>query len=249
MYVNRHRGINGRGGGYSSSWIHASYRMRVYMVDGNYDSLSFRIIKLLNNKTTTNMSFFPKMIPVKGGTYLKGDVFDPNYKPNPQVVEDLEMSDCTIMFQEYDYFCEETGRSKPDDATWGRGERPVINVNWFDAVDYCNWLSEQQGLVPFYIVEKQGSEIVVADNPDPEAKYGYRLPTDTEWEYCAREGGKPVKYGNGKNEALSTEINFADTSPGGINRQQTIPCRELPPNALGFHQMSGNVWELTNTIY
>ncbi|WP_333641962.1 SUMF1/EgtB/PvdO family nonheme iron enzyme [Mesotoga prima] len=39
----------------------------------------------------------------------------------------------------------EKGTTKPEDSGWGRGRRPVINVSWFDAMEYCNWLSEKKG--------------------------------------------------------------------------------------------------------
>lgn len=44
-----------------------------------------------------------------------------------------------VTFEQYDRFCEATGRKKPDDEGWSRGNRPVINVSWNDAVAYCKW--------------------------------------------------------------------------------------------------------------
>ena len=62
---------------------------------------------------------------------------------------------------EYDYFCEQTStwfkkRKKPDDEGWGRGNRPVINVSWHDAVAYTEWLSEQTGQQYRLPVQKNG---------------------------------------------------------------------------------------------
>lgn len=81
---------------------------------------------------------------------------------------------------------------------------------------------------------------------------GYRLPTEAEWEYAAREGGKKVRFGNGRDTIDPSEINFnADAkykkeySIVGEYRAQTVPCGSLnSPNALGLHDMSGNVWEM-----
>ena len=51
-----------------------------------------------------------------------------------------------VTFDVYDTFCNTLGKALPSDNSWGRGARPVINVSWVDAIEYCNWLSEQEGL-------------------------------------------------------------------------------------------------------
>jgi len=139
--------------------------------------------------------------------------------------------------------CNVNGKLRPD----YENKHPVIHVSWNDAIAYCNWLSEQRGLQKVYIIEEGKVRANWSAN-------GYRLPTEAEWEYAARQGGKKIRFGNGKNIADQREINcdFRDLSyeefPYFISsnyRGKTVPVGSLnSPNTLGLHDMSGNVWEL-----
>ena len=209
-----------------------------------------------------------KMAFVKGGTYLMG-AFDEaahyDEKPAHRVtVSSFYLSKTEVTFEEYDAFCAATGAPKPRDI-WGRGQLPVGNVTWWDAVQYCNWRSEQEGLIPVYTIDKSAS--------DPEDEYGYvkwaitanwaangyRLPTEAEWEYAARaesgRGGGSARYGNGKNVAEYAGINcnlpgkFSEKAIPGQFRNKTLPVRAMPPNSLGLYHMSGNVDEWCWDIY
>jgi formylglycine-generating enzyme required for sulfatase activity len=85
----------------------------------------------------------------------------------------------------------------------------------------------------------------------------YRLPTEAEWEYAAREGGKKVRFGNGKDVADPAQINFdgreshkESYSLAGLYREKTVAVGSLrSPNALGLHDMSGNVREWCSDWY
>ncbi len=81
------------------------------------------------------------MVFVKGGWYEMGsNNGDGDEKPVHRVwVDDFYMGKYEVTFAEYDKFCEATGRTKPSDQGWGRGNRPVINVSWNDAKAYCEW--------------------------------------------------------------------------------------------------------------
>jgi formylglycine-generating enzyme required for sulfatase activity len=138
----------------------------------------------------------PDMVFIPPGTFQMGDVMG-DKEGNDETVHEVKLSAFhlgryAVTFDEFDAFCEATGREKPSDSGWGRGRRPVINVNWYDAVEYCNWLSELWGLKPAYAVDKSRKDPnnkSTIDNQkwlvtfDPKAD-GFRLPTEAEWEYA-----------------------------------------------------------------
>ncbi|MEO6760364.1 MAG: SUMF1/EgtB/PvdO family nonheme iron enzyme, partial [Saprospiraceae bacterium] len=197
---------------------------------------------------------------VKGGTFIMGDLFGDGQETKHVVtLSDFYIGKTEVTFADFDAFCTATGRAKPDDAGWGRGEHPVINVDWYDAVEYCNWLSQQQKRTPAYTINKSrqsatGDSRNLAILCNYKAS-GYRLPTEAEWEYAAREGGEKVRFGTGKDQADPTLINFHPGSKSyfsvtGEYRQKTVEAGSLSsPNALGLHDMSGNVWEWCGDWY
>lgn len=162
----------------------------------------------------------PELVVIPPGEFLRGDTRgdgDPDERPVTavRIARSLALGRYEVTFEEYDSFCEATGRAKPSDEGWGRGRRPVVNVSWRDAKAYAQWLSEQS-----------------------EARY--RLPTSAEWEYAARAGGQ-TRYPWG-DELGRDRANCAGCgSPwDGV---AVAPVGRFEPNAFGLYDVAGNVWE------
>jgi len=158
----------------------------------------------------------PEMLILRGGSFVRGqkqgdrDELPGPTKPGPFAIGIYEIS-----FAQYDKFCEETNRKKPDDGEFGRGNRPVINVSWKDAKAYTEWLSRK-------------------------TRKTYRLPSDAEWEYATR-GGTATRYWWGE-ELLPGKANCAGC--GSIwDGEKTAPVGRFRPNPYGLHDTAGNVFE------
>ncbi|NWH06904.1 SUMF1/EgtB/PvdO family nonheme iron enzyme [Desulfobacter latus] len=108
---------------------------------------------------------------------------------------------------------------------------PVETVSWHDAKKFISKLNT-----------KSGQE--------------FKLPSEAQWEYAARDGGKKVRFGTGKNIISSDEANFdaraeykKSYSRSGQYREQTTDVGSFAPNGLGLYDMSGNVYEWCEDVY
>ena len=135
-----------------------------------------------------------------------------------------------VTFSEWDA-CEEDGGCRgysPNDRGWGRGQRPVINVNWADAQAYVQWLSEKTG-------ER------------------YRLPSESEWEYAARAGTRTLPpWGDNESERCrhaNGEDSPKEVTPCDDGHAGTAPVGSYQANVWGLHDVLGNVWEWTEDCW
>ncbi len=190
-----------------------------------YGKIYYYKIRAISNHNvsafTSNISagyIYPEFVYVSGGTYQMGDNFNEGQveeKPVHQVtVSDFYMGKTEVTFEQYEYFCEQTSRTPPGEPGWGKGTRPVINVNWQDAKDYCDWLSSKIGKT-------------------------VTLPTEAEWEYAARNQGAVIRYAGTSESSLLG--NFAWYISNSNNKNQPVGTKAA--NSVGLFDMTGNVSE------
>jgi len=170
----------------------------------------------------------PEMVWIPEGRFQMGDIQGGGYSNEKPVhwvsVNKFAMGRYEITFAEYDKFATATGREKPSDQGWGRGNRPVINVSLLDVTAYAEWLSQQTG------------------------KH-YRLPTEAQWEYAARaDTSSKYWWGNdvGKNRAA---CDGCGAKWGWDAKQMTAPKGSFAANPFGLYDTAGNVWEWTCSEY
>jgi formylglycine-generating enzyme required for sulfatase activity len=183
---------------------------------------------------------------VPGGTFTMGSPVSEAGRNDSEVQHQVRLSSFAISkydvtFDEYDAYCQATGQKKPDDQGWGRGSRPVINVSWYDAVAFCNWLSKQEGLRPAYTINGTNVSCDWSVN-------GYRLPTEAEWEFAAKGGAQASILA--VNAVYEGSINLDQVAwYGGNSGKQTHPVGQKAANSLGLYDMAGNVWQWCWDLY
>ena len=196
----------------------------------------------------------PMMVVLPAGTFLMGSPDSEtavsgeggrgDERPQHPVTirEPFAVGVFEVAFAEWDACVQAGGCEgyRPDDRGWGRGWRPVINVNWDDAQAYVRWLSAETG-------------------------ENYRLLSEAEWEYAARAGTETrwhwgddpsaqCLHANGRDQdaeaALPASRNpylkFPDCRDGHVH---TAPLGSFRPNEFGLYDMAGNVAEWTEDCW
>ena len=189
--------------------------------------------------------YFGDMVQIKGGTFKLGKDKETGEEETDAEVSDFYIASTETTFWQYGLFCAVLGRdiSKKAVSSWGyEGHDPIINVSWYDAVEYANWLSALRGLKPAYAIDSLQQDTMSKSKydrikwivrPVPDAS-GYRLPSEAEWEYAAR-GEQEFRY--------SGSDNVDEVAWHSGNSSRTRPVKTKKANGYGLHDMSGNVWE------
>lgn len=219
-----------------------------------------------SNVTISATFVVPGFIKVKGTTFDGTKTLAPEstvfISGQKITISDLYVCDHEVTQKEYETYCKYDDGSGVN-SIYGKGDNyPAYSVNWYTAIVYCNLRSIAENFSPAYsisgetdpskwadIVKKTENGITKYCGPSStnttwdkltyniEAD-GYRLPTETEWEYIARGGSewKPYTYsGSDDIEAVAWYQTNSDQKPHEVKTKQA--------NSLGIYDMSGNVSE------
>ena len=189
------------------------------------------------------------MVAIEGGRTILGSPEEeawrePDETPHTVSVSPFLISRYEVSQSEYELV------SGSNPSFFRGGNLPVESLTWYEAVVFCNALSQQEGLEPAYVINGES----VVWNRDAS---GFRLPTEAEWEHACRAGSS-TPFSTGPFISAS-ESNYFGTYPytiedhyfsqdeletaPGVYREKTVPVDSFAPNDFGLYNMHGNVSE------
>ena len=199
-------------------------------------------IKKYSGRKASNVeSKFENMVFVQGGKY------QPSFAKEEKEVFDIEV----CKYPTTQKMWTEVMENNP--SNFKGDNKPVECITWWQALDYCNKLSEKYGLEPVYdlsksaqgilMIKELGGETVYPDVANFKNTEGFRLPTEVEWEWFARGGQVAIEQGTfDYTYSGSNNINEVAWYIGNSGRKtQDVGLKK--PNQLGLYDCNGNVWE------
>jgi sulfatase modifying factor 1 len=172
-----------------------------------------------------------EMVLIPGGQFLMGDDRgEDDEKPaHPVQVGSFYMDVCEVTQRGYQ------GLMGRNPSKFADPYKPVDQVSWLDAIQYCNMQSLREGFDPCYDLKTLKCDF---------AADGYRLPTEAEWEYACRAGTTtPWSFGSDPRR-LDGHAWSRENSD-----KTTHPVKQKDPNPWGLYDMHGNVYEWCNDFY
>lgn len=201
------------------------------------------------------------LVHLPGDTFVQGsgETGMPDETPkitvtlSPFLLEATEVTHAQFAAFVRDSGYETTAEKTEATTTWKntgflqQPDDPVVCVTWNDAAEFCNWRSRQSSLQPVYTINRDGS--ITTDR----AADGYRLPTESEWEFAAG-GMRKAAYPWGNTFATSTTAvplaNFMQRDGEKDDGWRwTNPVNAFPPDPNGLYGMAGNAWEWCEDWY
>lgn len=171
-----------------------------------------------------------EMVLLPGGHFTMGDAQGAaDETPHRLVVDAFYIDRYPVTQRQY----EKVMKTNP--SKWKSPDNPVEQLQWVDAVRFCNRCSELEGLGVCYDLETWKCDFTAS---------GYRLPTEAEWEYACR-AGTTTRYSFGDDPGDMVKYGWCKPHSQG----RPHPVGEKRPNPWGLFDMHGNVWQWCNDYY
>jgi formylglycine-generating enzyme required for sulfatase activity len=211
--------------------------------DGMQVGANYKVKVIARDNPTQNQDQFTSFIKVEGGTFYNGTS---NVTLSTFYIDKYEITQNdyhAVMGVNPSYFA-------------GNPNRPVEWVSWYNAIEYCNRRSMQEGYMPCYSYSTYGTDpsnwpsgwnTIAANHTNVSCNWtanGYRLPTEMEWVFAAKGGNQSQGYTYSGSNTIDNVAWYSSNSGS-----RTWDVGSLASNELGIYDMSGNIWEWCWDIY